>query len=584
MVPERTIPRSTRGSRDDDVLLRDAAFVVVDTETTGLRSSMHRVIEIGAVRVLGERIVGRYRQFIDPGCAVPAHITRLTGITNGMVFGQPSFGEACPGFLEFLACDVFTAHNLSFDLRFLNAECRQAGYPEITNRKLCTLRLARRLLPGLRSKGLAGLMDHYGIDHARRHRAEADAKATAQVLLRLLDRLRREHGIQRLSEVLAFQYRRYGDLKREPGHVVRLRRDVLPLLPESPGVYLMKDAWGQTIYVGKSRNLSNRVRSYFASMEGHAPHVRRLVARVRTIEWQVADSEFDALKEESRLIKEHRPRYNRAHLQYVNRPFIRIDANHAYPGVRASAFVHDDGAEYYGPMRSRDEARFVIEVIGRFFGLRECTDADFAGGRRCAYAAMKRCSAPCEEAQPRYADEVDRVRAFLLGKDDFALARIEQAMRASSEERDYEQARMYRDWLGRLQRMFEKREAVASRVLAHDAVIVHREPGRSPCLLVVYRGRHVETVPVERSLDCLEAVLERYFVRGVETPPVYREQEVDELHLLSHWLYVHRDEVSQISWKEAGSVAVMVDMVRVALESCTDARRKARRPTPSQNH
>ncbi len=554
------------------MLLNDVSFVVVDTETTGGRASSDRVIEIGAVSVKGGRIVERFQQLINPECAVPGRITRLTGISSAMVFDQPAACDVLPDFFDFLGDGVFVAHNLSFDMRFLNAECRRVDRAEIANDALCTLRLARRLLPGLRSKGLASLTDFYGVRNRSHHRALADAEATAKVLLRFLDQVELEYGLERLTELLAFQYRRYSDLKQVSTHVTRIREEILSDLPRSPGVYFMKDGRGRTIYVGKARNLQNRVRSYFTSVEGHPPRIRKMVGMVRDVDWEVTASELDALMLESRLIKEMKPAFNRAQRRYVNRPFIRIDTNHAVPRVSVSAFVHDDGSEYYGPMAGRGEAYFIVELIDRFFKLRECDDATLAKGRRCVYASMERCTAPCEGRSADYAVELERVRAFLLGQDTSVVQRIDAAMRQAAGEMDYEQAGTYRDWMRRLDRMFAKRAAVASRVLEHNAVVIHTPDARPARLLVISRGRHVETVVGRHGLDGLEPLLERHFVDGTDAPEVYREREVDEVHLLSHWLYVHRGEVRQIRWKEGESIAALLDRVQARLEEAPSPR------------
>ncbi|MEX0820849.1 MAG: DEDD exonuclease domain-containing protein [Rhodothermales bacterium] len=566
--------------RADEMDLNETSFVIVDTETTGVRAASDRVIEIGAVRVSGGDIVESFQQLVNPGCAVPRRITRLTGISSAMVFDQPTAEEVLPDFFDFLGDDVFVAHNLSFDLRFLNAECRRIGLDEVANRSLCTLRLARRLLPGLRSKGLASLVDFYGIQLRRRHRALADAEATAHVMLRFLDQVELEFGVSRLPELLTFQHRRYSDLKQVSRNVERIREEVLCDIPNRPGVYFMQDGNGKIIYVGKAQNLEHRVRSYFTSVEGHSPRIRKMVRSVQGVEWEVTDSELDALLLESRLIKQLQPAYNRAQRRYVNRPFIRLDTEHPVPKASVSAFLHDDGAEYYGPMASRSEAYFVVDLIDRFFRLRECDDATLEKGRRCVYASMDRCTAPCEAQTQHhgtdgegahaivdadYAAEIERVRNFLLGRDASVVERIEARMLEASAEKEYEQAKTYRDGIRRLERMLARREAVATRVLEHNAVLVHTRDDGSPRILIVSRGRHVATFEADYDPDDLAMALDRYFVEGADAVQVYREQEVDELHLLSHWIFVHRDELVQLHWKEGTPTDALVHQVDAAL-------------------
>ncbi len=571
-----------------DMLIHDASFVVVDTETTGGRSSTDRLIEVAAVRVKNGQIVDRFRQLINPECTVPRRISRLTGITTAMVFDEPLASEVLPKFVEFLKSGVFVAHNLSFDLRFVNEEQRRLRRSPIPNDTLCTLRLARRLLPGLRSKGLSSLVDFYGIKMHRRHRALDDAEATATILIRFLDQLNLEYGIEALDDVLTFQHRRYAEILHLSKHLVHVKENILSRLPQQPGVYFMQDGTGATIYIGKAQNLRNRVRSYFTSIEGHPARIRRMVKAVRNVEWKTTDSDLEALLLESRLIKEHQPTHNRSQMQYVNRPFIRIGTSHAYPRVSTSAFLHDDGSEYYGPMTSRREAAFVVEVIDRFFKLRQCDDETFSRGQRCMYASIGRCSAPCEaeEGDATYSTEIDRVRAFLSGSDESVTERIDSAMRDAAAELDFEQAGTYRDWLRALEHMIEKRRGVASRVLGHNVVIIHltREDERAR-LLFVCRGRHIETIqvgvpPAQSELAAVENCIARRYGTKDASVESYREKEIDEAYLLSHWLFVHRNEVRQVRWDDCSSVPDMMQRINSELNSNSNGERRLSRGMP----
>ncbi|HEX7070153.1 MAG TPA: exonuclease domain-containing protein, partial [Rhodothermales bacterium] len=312
--------------------IEDASFVVTDTETTGMRAGEDRLIEIAAVRVSGGFVKERFQQLINPTCPIPGYITRLTGISTGMVADQPEAQEVLPRFLSFLDGGVFVAHNLGFDLRFINAGLRDCEQPELSSHTLCTLRLARRLLPGLRSKSLASVCEFFRIRNRSAHRALADAEATAEVLIRFLEILEREHRIDSLEELVAFQRRPYRSATRSK-HLVEIRRRVLPKLPTEPGVYFMKDAAGTVIYIGKARDLKARVSSYFTAIEGHPPRLRKMVDVVRDVTWQITETELDALILESRLIKETQPRFNRAQRQYHVRPFLRLDTAHPFPYV-----------------------------------------------------------------------------------------------------------------------------------------------------------------------------------------------------------------------------------------------------------
>lgn len=170
--------------------LRDEEFVVVDVETTGgSPGAGHRVTEIAAVRVAGGEVRESFSSLIDPGRPIPRMITSITGITNAMVAGAPRFGEVAGQLGRLLEGRVFTAHNAAFDWCFLSAEMERATGMFPAGRQLCTVRLARKLLPQLVSRSLDGVTAFYGVEVESRHRALDDAVATAKILLRFLDAL-----------------------------------------------------------------------------------------------------------------------------------------------------------------------------------------------------------------------------------------------------------------------------------------------------------------------------------------------------------------------------------------------------------
>jgi DNA polymerase III epsilon subunit family exonuclease len=181
--------------------LEELEYAVVDLETTGMSPDRgHRVTEVAAVEVSGGEVGGGFSTLEDPGRAIPPRVVELTGITDAMVDGAPSFGEVAGRLRGALEGRVFVAHNVPFDWRFLTEEMRRAEGSLPEGPRLCTLRLARRALPGLGSKGLDAVARHYGVEIEGRHRAAGDARATAVVLLRLLEEARAE-GIDRWAEL-----------------------------------------------------------------------------------------------------------------------------------------------------------------------------------------------------------------------------------------------------------------------------------------------------------------------------------------------------------------------------------------------
>jgi len=181
-------------------------FVVVDVETTGGRAARDRLIEIGAFKVVGGRVADSIMALINPGRHIPLHISHLTGIYDEHVLHSPKAEDILPRFVNFLADSVFVGHNARFDYRFVNSELQRAGLPRLDNELVCTIKLARRIFPGEPSYGLDHLIKKFNfpLDPLERHRGHGDSWATAELLIRCLDRLN-SAGILSLEELLALQ-------------------------------------------------------------------------------------------------------------------------------------------------------------------------------------------------------------------------------------------------------------------------------------------------------------------------------------------------------------------------------------------
>ncbi len=183
-----------------DLPLTRIEFVVVDVETTGTHAGAARLTEVGAVRVRDGRCLDTFARLVDPGLPVPSAITRLTGISAAMLQGAPPFARIAVDWLDFLGNGVLVAHNAPFDCSFLNHELIRCGEVPPPNPVLCSVRLARRLLPHLRSHCLDSLARHLGLRFRQRHRALGDAEVTAQLLLVLLERAS-ARGLTTLGEL-----------------------------------------------------------------------------------------------------------------------------------------------------------------------------------------------------------------------------------------------------------------------------------------------------------------------------------------------------------------------------------------------
>jgi DNA polymerase III epsilon subunit family exonuclease len=285
----------------------DATFCIVDLETTGGSPGSSKITEIGAVRVSGLAIVDRFSLLVDPERPIPEGITRLTGINNEMVAGQPEIGAALEQFVAFARDDVLVAHNAPFDLRFLTYERRRTAARYFTQPWLDTLTLARRLLAGrVERHDLATLADWADTDVRPAHRALPDAEATAELLIRFLGMLA-DQDIDTVERVVAIG---------APGgtrHSWKLA--LADDLPAAPGIYLMRNRRGDVLYVGKARDLRRRVRSYFGPGGRHGRLIGRALEQLERIDYECCASELDALLAEHRVLRDLRPPCNQRGLE-----------------------------------------------------------------------------------------------------------------------------------------------------------------------------------------------------------------------------------------------------------------------------
>ncbi len=237
-------------------------------------------------------------------------------------------------------------------------------------------------------------------------------------------------------------------------------RSKLGLVPQSPGVYIHKDEGGKILYVGKARNLQNRLRSYFNGLERHAPKTRALVSRIADFEVMVVDNENESLLLENNLIKHNKPPYNILLRDDKTYPYLRLDLAEAWPRLLHTRRRRNDGALYFGPYASGAELYKVLGVVNRFFPLIKCPPSVFRTvSRPCNYYDIKRCLGPCKVDVDRahYMAHVDSVVAVLRGKTRDVVERLRKEMLAAAEASDFERAATVRDQIRALEGLSDKR-------------------------------------------------------------------------------------------------------------------------------
>ncbi|QDH79771.1 DNA polymerase III subunit epsilon [Echinicola soli] len=272
-------------------------YAIVDIETTGGYGKRHRITEVAAVAHDGTQVLDSFQTLVNPNCEIPGYITGLTGIDQSMVEGAPYFEDIAEELYAFLEDKIFVAHNVNFDYQFIRSEFERIGKP-FDRPKLCTVRLSRRIFPGLRSYSLGSICEHKNIEIKSRHRAFGDAEATAELFSKLV------HADQEgIMEQL---------LKRNSGEAFlppNITKEQFLSLPERIGVYYFHDANGKVIYVGKALNIRSRFKGHFS---GAGKGKQGMKTAIHDVSFQLTGSEFLALLVEALEIKRHWPKYNRA--------------------------------------------------------------------------------------------------------------------------------------------------------------------------------------------------------------------------------------------------------------------------------
>lgn len=266
-------------------------YAIIDVETTGTGASYGKITEIAIILHSGVAVKETFTTLINPECNIPWNITRLTGITNEMVADAPKFYEVAKKIVEFTAGRIFVAHNAMFDYSFIKEEFKRLGY-DFKRKTICTVKLGRKLLPGHRSYSLGNICADLGIGITDRHRAIGDALATAKLFEILISQ-------NNLLESSLFVHQTYP-----------LPSEKMAAIPGKTGVYYFYDAQGSIIYIGKSKDIHQRVLTHFSNSQTKKAIEMR--DRVADVAWEETGSELVALLLESSEIKKHKPLYNRS--------------------------------------------------------------------------------------------------------------------------------------------------------------------------------------------------------------------------------------------------------------------------------
>ncbi len=523
----------------------DTKFIVVDVETTGSRPETNNIIEISCITVKNGEILGEFSTLVNPQQNIPVFITRMTGITNEMTFLAPVFRQIIPELKKLFTNDsVFVAHNVNFDYTFVQKSFEKNGYnfPDIP--KLCTLRLARRLVSGISKKNVGALSEYFGIPIKNRHRAFGDARATAQILIELLEIAENEHNIHELSDLIQFQYKPYYSFNVVQKIIGRPYFES-DQIPDSPGVYFFYDNQDKVIYVGKAKSLKRRIQSYFTTTTSRK--ILQLLKSTKKINWIMTSTELRALIEENRQIKLHKPQFNSLSKKLRSYPFIQVSRERKYPVFQITYEPKPNEGECFGPFKNRETAELILDIIYRKFRLKKC---NFEMDRKnpeltCFYFQTKSCLAPCRNgfADREYEDEINRIKEFLTTFENGLLQTLESLMLSYAENYDFEQAKELKDKIYEVKKVLGSPTFNLSQLDKRNFLAIYQKNGGFDPIevLLICNGKLVWDTSIRNleELDSLRPLIFEQYLQQRNFSKGFEKEEVEEVRIVTNWLNQH---------------------------------------------
>jgi DNA polymerase-3 subunit epsilon len=463
------------------MLLGECDFVAVDLETTGCQPGRNSVIELGAVRVHAGAVVAVFSELVRPDDPIPPAVEALTGITPAMVADGHEIGDTMARFRCFAGDGVLVAHNYRFDLSFLDHESDRLWGVPVPRPAIDTLSLARRLHPSLRKYNLAFLTEMYGTPTRPDHRAMTDALAAAELLVAMLPELQ-ALGLTTVGQLATFAG--LGDQT-----LLASRLPLTSRMPDSPGVYLLRDASDRVMYVGHAKDLRLRARSYFYPTGDGARG--EIASKVERISWVSTHSGLDAALLERRLVDRHDPEHNAVSQRSRRTVLLHMDTSSPYPTLRVVNSPRVRGVTL-GPLTSRWAATTLADALTDLYGLRRCARrlTPALASRPCPHKDDRSCPMPCVEHVDReqYGHGVESALRALSDGDTSARSALLSVQQSAAAEARYEDAIRYRDALRALDRAHSTLRTLREAIAHPDAIILESE-GEHVVAHLVRNGR-----------------------------------------------------------------------------------------------
>ena len=354
--------------------------------------------------------------------------------------------------------------------------------------------------------------------------------------------------------------------------------DQIQSLPTSPGVYLMKDQAGTVLYIGKAKNLRNRVRTYFGRSGDSRLSLRFLMPKVRQVEILLTDTEKEALILENTLIKKHKPRHNIDLKDDKTYFSLKFNLQERFPKLTLVRKRKRDGARYFGPYASSAAVKETLRILRHLFPLRTCNDANFRNrSRPCLNYQIQKCLGPCcgLVSPEKYAELVQEVVLFLEGKNSQLIDLLQERMKASSEDLNFEEAARIRDQVASIEQTLEKQKAVSPTPNDQDVFAFHRRGNAWEFQILFFRrgilvgnkSFHFSRLNLPEE-EALSAFLRQYYAEEPSIPhEVLLPQPVEDEALLAEWLSEKRGAHAEVHAPQRGEKKSLVEMARKNAEN-----------------
>ena len=350
----------------------------------------------------------------------------------------------------------------------------------------------------------------------------------------------------------------------------------LKLLPDKPGVYIMRDKKDTIIYVGKAVVLKNRVKQYFQNSRNHTTKIKHMVENIDHFEYIVTDSEVEALVLECNLIKEHRPKYNTMLKDDKTYPYIRVTVNEAYPRVLFSREMKRDKSKYFGPYTSTTAVKDILDLLRKIYKIRTCNrnlPKDIGKERPCLYYYMGQCDAPCQGfiSQEEYGKNIDQVIEFLSGNYSPVVRMLEDRMKEAAESMEYEKAASNRDLLASVRQIMNKQKITHTDQADRDIIAFARNKDEAVVQTFFIRGGkligrdHFYLTGVEDETDSwvITTFIKQFYAGTPYIPKeIFLETELEDEEVISSWLSSKRGQKVYVHVPKKGKKEKLVELAK----------------------